>query len=69
MALTAIGEITSTHKSYGGVGRRRVVPELTGEFNITVPGEHHRQRRVFVANLQGTSCIAGSGQSLLTKER
>jgi len=24
---------------------------------------------VFVANLQGTSCLAGSGQSLLIKER
>jgi hypothetical protein len=49
-----------THKSYGGVGRRRVVPELTGEVNISVSGGHHRWRRVFVANLQGTSCRQAS---------
>ncbi len=46
-----------------------MVPELTGEVNISVPGGHHRRRRVFVANLQGKSCLAGSGQSLLIKER
>ncbi|MFN9900507.1 MAG: hypothetical protein ACK55Z_17330 [bacterium] len=34
-----------------------------------MPGGHHRRRRVFVANLQGTSCLTGSGQSLLIKER
>ncbi len=54
-----VQQSSSTHESYGGVGRRRVVPELTGEFNISVPGGHLRRRRVPVASLQGTSCGGG----------
>jgi hypothetical protein len=34
-----------SHKSYGGVGRRRVVPQLTGELNSACQGGRHRRRR------------------------
>jgi hypothetical protein len=58
-----------SHKSYGGVGRRRVVPQLTGEFNFSVPRRAPQAATSAPASLQGTSCIVDSGQSLLIKER